>query len=95
MNKLLMIDRCEIKNASDLKFYHELFAKKLFPNLGSYFFTKDTMRFFGDTMKNYKIIKSDNHIELHRKKPVKNGLNAIAYFSYNDFQLVLPQPPLF
>jgi len=95
MNKLLKIDSSEIKNASDLKFYHELFARTLFPNVIPYYFSKETMRFFGDTMKNYKIIKSDNCIELHRKKPVKHNLNTIAYFSYDDFQLVLPQPPLF
>tara|TARA_R110000787_G_scaffold75181_2_gene166678 strand:- start:1409 stop:1672 length:264 start_codon:yes stop_codon:yes gene_type:complete len=73
-----------IKTASDLKFYNEFFAETMHQE--SYFFTRDTMKFFGDTMKNYKIKLTDNFIELHRKKPVKFGNQDIAYFNYNDFQ---------
>jgi hypothetical protein len=79
----------KIKNASDLKLYHELFFKQLNPKAEPYYFSRNSMKFFGDTMSNYKIKLADNFIELHRKKPVKHGLNNIAYFNYNDFQLAI------
>ncbi len=60
------------------------------------FFTRDTMRFFGDTMKNYGVRKVRvvekwkpfidypepfEAWELHRIKPVKHGQKSSAYFS--------------
>lgn len=52
----------------------------------SYFFTRKTMQFFGDTMKNYGvraktvIINGIECYELYRRKPVKHGLSKSAYF---------------
>jgi hypothetical protein len=61
---------------SELKYQHELH------NPESYFFKRKTMRFFGDTMKNYGIRRiSANTVELYRKKPVKHGLQSSAFFN--------------
>lgn len=46
----------------------------------NYFFTRDTMRFFGDTMRNYGVRNAGTHWELYRKRPVKHGLCSSAYF---------------
>lgn len=50
----------------------------------SYYFTRDTMKFFGDTMRNYDIRKHSLKgllvIELYRKRPVKHGLLSSHYF---------------
>ena len=60
----------------------------------SYFFTRKTMKFFGDTMKNYgvrqTIIRTRNADalpvwELYRKRPVKHGLKKSAYFDKDTF----------
>lgn len=41
----------------------------------SHFFDRDTMRCFGDTMKNFGVrVEKDGVIYLYRKKPVKHGL---------------------
>ena len=51
---------------------------------GSFFFSKATMNFFGDTMKNYgcrsATIKGVDCWELYRKRPNKEGSQASAYF---------------
>jgi hypothetical protein len=61
---------------SELKYQHELH------NPESYFFERKTMRFFGDTMKNYGVRRiSANTVELYRKKPVKHGLQTSAFFN--------------
>jgi hypothetical protein len=52
---------------------------------GSYFFTRKTMSFFGDTMKNYGIRELSDCYELYRKKPVKHGLMSSAYFDKITF----------
>ena len=52
---------------------------------GSYFFTRDSMKFFGDTMRNYGVRSKPVQVvtvsgdivecwELYRRRPVKNGL---------------------
>ncbi|HDZ77117.1 MAG TPA: hypothetical protein ENH41_03440 [Candidatus Omnitrophica bacterium] len=54
-----------------------------------YYFTHDTMKFFGDTMRNYgvranTIVTYGGRVEvweLYRKKPVKHGNQSSAYFS--------------
>ena len=60
-----------------------------------YFFTRETMRFFGDTMRNYGVYKTaittlwENKLEvyaLYRKKPVKCGLQSTAYFNAKTFK---------
>ncbi len=70
------------------------------------FFTHDTMRFFGDTMKNYGVRKicvvekwDKNEFEpfeaweLYRKKPVKHGQKRSAYFAL-DGKLLIGVKPL-
>lgn len=59
---------------SELKYQHEL----LNPN--SLFFSKDTMKFFGDTMKNYGVRTVGDYYELYRKKPVNGNLTNSHYF---------------
>ncbi len=46
----------------------------------SHFFTRSTMKFFGDTMRNYGVRSAGDYWELYRKKPVKHGLHKSAYF---------------
>ena len=59
---------------------------------GSVFFTRDSMKFFGDTMKNYRVraaIKNNLFVwELWRKNPVKHGLKKSAYFDQITFERV-------
>ena len=76
-------------NVSELKYQVESHGQE------PYFFTRDTMKFFGDTMKNYGVYKSiitTNNVEslsvyaLYRKKPVKHGLDSITYFNAETFE---------
>ena len=57
-----------------------------------HFFTRSTMRFFGDTMRNYgvrkAIINGRDAWELYRKRPVKHGLRNSAYFDAVTFQRI-------
>lgn len=58
-----------------------------------YFFSRKTMRFFGDTMKNYGVrdggtIGKNEVWELYRKRPVKHGLRRSAYFDKTTFHQV-------
>ena len=65
---------------------------------GSYFFDKETMKHFGDTLSNYRVAAKPVLVEtwsgeylcwaLHRKRPVKMGLQSIAYFDCSNFQRV-------
>lgn len=68
----------------------------------SHFFTRATMKFFGDTMRNYgvrtKPVMVDTWTqgvvecwELYRKRPVKYGLQGSAYFSTATFARILPK----
>lgn len=63
-----------------------------------YYFTRKTMKIFGDTMKNYGV-RTANVIEnitekkvecweLFRKRPVKMGLKSSAYFDKETFSQV-------
>ena len=60
-----------------------------------YFFDRKTMKFFGDTMKNYGVRSAmiDNMPvwELYRKRPVKHGLKTSAYFDQKTFERVFPK----
>jgi hypothetical protein len=67
----------------------ELKAKVEARGTASHFFTRETMKFFGDTMRNYGVREtvidtwSDNNVEvyeLYRRRPVKHGLWSSAYF---------------
>ncbi len=52
------------------------------------FFTRDTMKFFGDTMRNYGVRDASDSWELYRKQPVKHGLQSSAYFDKETFRRV-------
>ena len=70
----------------------ELKANILTHNPNSHFFDQKTMRFFGDTMKNYGVRKTEiegiDVWEVYRKRPVKHGLKNSAFFRTTDFQQV-------
>ena len=62
-----------------------------------YYFSRATMRFFGDTMRNYGVCKTVVSTptrqnvpvyELYRKQPVKHGLQSSAYFDRETFEQV-------
>lgn len=64
---------------------------------GSVFFTRDSMKFFGDTMKNYGVCSAEieTHTqgkvdvwELYRIRPVKHGNQKSAYFRKDNFERV-------
>lgn len=66
-------------------------------NTGSYFFTRNSMKAFGDTMKNYGVrsVIISSHTqknidcwELYRKRPVRGGVTQSAYFSKKTFERV-------
>lgn len=46
-----------------------------------YFFSRDTMKFFGDTMRNFGVFQDNGKIFIHRKKPVKRGLTGTWLFN--------------
>lgn len=45
-----------------------------------YFFTRKSMKFFGDTMANFGCRDAGEYWELYRKKPVKYKLQTSHYF---------------
>ena len=53
-----------------------------------HFFTRSTMKFFGDTMSNYGVRDNGETWELYRKHPVRNGLDSSAYFDKVTFSRV-------
>ncbi len=53
-----------------------------------YFFDNKTMKFFGDTMKNYGVRDSGECWELYRKHPVNGGLTSSSYFSKETFERI-------
>jgi hypothetical protein len=59
---------------------------------GSHFFDRSSMRFFGDTIRNYGVRQATvNGIEaweLYRKRPVKHGLRKSAYFDCKTFERI-------
>lgn len=79
----------QIKTASDLKYAVEQSGNEPF------FFTRETMKFFGDTMRNYGIrhltINDQPVIELYRRKSVKHGLKESAYFDAETFKRIFPK----
>jgi hypothetical protein len=56
----------------------------------SFYFSKDTLRFFGDSMSNYGIkhhkLGARHIVELRRKRAVKHGMTASAYFELEQGQ---------
>ena len=67
---------------SELKYQVELSGHE------PYFFTRKTMKFFGDTMANYGVRDAGDAWELHRKRPVKHGLKTSHYFDKVTFEMV-------
>jgi len=81
-------------SASDIRINHEI------KNPESLFFTKDSMRFFGDTMGNYAVsskpVKVETYFdgivecyELRRKKPVNGGLQSSDYFCTKTYARII------
>ena len=76
-------------------------------NPESHFFDLETMKAFGDTMRNYGVrmaeVELDNAFnrdgsrvranvwELYRRRPVVEGLNSSAFFAMDDFRLIRPR----
>ena len=64
---------------SELKYKYET------ANPDGYFFTRKTMGFFGDTMRNYGVSlfthNGEQYAELRRKRPVKHGMQGSHYFN--------------
>lgn len=69
-----------IPSASQLKYSHE----QAWPD--TYFFSRKTMKFFGDTMKNYKVSDGDKFWILSRRQPVKFGMNSSYHFDKVTFK---------
>lgn len=84
----------KIKTASDLKYAVEQ------AGTSPYFFTRNTMKFFGDTMRNYGVrqprpVETQTQgkvqaFELYRRRPVKHGLQSSAWFNAETFERVFP-----
>ena len=73
-------------NASELKAKIEQTGEQ------PYFFSRETMKFFGDTMKNFGVRRSTRGgvpvWELYRKRPVKHGLQGSFYFDQSSFKRI-------
>lgn len=69
----------QIKTASDLRGFIENNPS------GSYFFTRKTMKFFGDSMRNFGVRHiGDSVVELFRRRPVKHGLNKSSFWRVSE-----------
>ena len=53
-----------------------------------FFFTRDPMKFFGDTMKNYGVRDNGDTWELYRKHPVMRGIQSSAYFAKETYKQI-------
>ena len=78
-------------NASELKYQVEQAGHD------PHFFDRKTMRFFGDTMRNYGVCPATittytgetvEAWELYRRRPVKHGLKSSAHFDKRTFARV-------
>ena len=62
-----------------------------------HFFSRKTMRFFGDTMRNYgvasDVVNGTPVWVLYRKRPVKCGLQSRAFFSKANLTRVFEVAP--
>ena len=86
----------KIKTSSDLKYAVGRSGQE------PHFFSRKTMRFFGDTMRNYGV-RGPSAVqtmhgpvwayELYRRRPVKHGLHKSAFFCASTFRRVFPTPP--
>ena len=83
-----------IKTASDLKAAVEASGNE------QYYFTRESMKFFGDWLGNYKVstevVKTPEVpngllvYKLSRMKPVKHNNQESAYFSTQNFRRIFP-----
>jgi hypothetical protein len=88
------MNKPKIKTASELKYHVE--------SAGNcpHFFTRDSMKFFGDTMSNYGIrqpVQVETNLgetvpayELTRRRPVKHGLQSSTWFHAETFERIHP-----
>lgn len=60
----------------------------------SYFFDRNTMAFFGDTMRNYKLVDHAQYYELERRRSVKCGLRDSCFFDKDTLQVIYPSGEL-
>lgn len=49
------------------------------------FFSRNNMKFLGDTMSNYGVRDAVTHWELYRKRPVKAGVRNSVFFEKDTF----------
>ena len=60
--------------------------------INPYFFSRSTMRFFGDTMRNFGVrsntVDDIKVWELYRKRPIKHNLQASTYFRKDNFERI-------
>ena len=84
----------KIKTASDLKFAIEQ------ADTAPHYFTRLTMKFFGDTMRNYGVRKTtintytENEVpvfELYRRHPVKHNNQDSAFFRIDNLERAFPK----
>jgi len=66
----------------ELKYNVENIAKN------QYFFSRKTMSFFGDTLKNFGVIDNDDNWLVYRRKPVKHGLQGSFNFDKIKYKQV-------
>jgi hypothetical protein len=82
---------------------YQLKEKVLEKNPESLFFSKNNMKFAGDTMSNFAVLKpveiktnmGEKRMcyELKRKKPVKMGIQSSFWFCAESFELVWKSRP--
>lgn len=80
---------------SELKFLHENYCQQI--GTPCHYFSRKTMSFFGDTMKNYGVYRGmcrkidDPTPELcyvlYRKQAVKHGMRSSAFFDLDGMTL--------
>lgn len=58
----------------------------------NYFFTRNNMKFAGDTMRNFGVRDAGTHWELYRKKPVLFGGLSAFYFDKQTFRIATTLP---
>lgn len=81
----------------------QLKDKVIEKNPGSLFFSRNNMKFAGDTMSNFSVLKPAEITtnmgekrmcyELKRKKPVKEGIQSSFFFCAESFELVWKARP--
>jgi len=88
-----MKDYRELNRAEKIEFHRKNIKtvgqlRDYISDTGSKYFNYATMRFFGDTMRNYKFCFNAelDAFVLIRRKPVKGGLSRNSYFDAETFK---------